>query len=305
MAQSLDHQAHVTRHVAQPDAVMDIPMVTDSVRRFDRGIFEFGEVDLWGIIRRAWMEEDLSMSGERTEVVLATSVECPAGSMERFEAELNRMANIRHASLLTWLGVLECEHRAFGWDGQLVEVVWECGFRDNLTRFAMTATPKQVFAVLRDVALGVMELHRAGIAHGNICGENIVITLDGRGKLADFQLLRCLEPVHPPKPDRLTAGELILERWETGDLTRRSLAGDVYSIVMTAVVALTGDLPFLLLTEEEIIEMLERTNGRYVHPRPAGIEDAVWEQLSPMLSGDAAERPDMTRVHEVFATLAA
>lgn len=321
-----------------PTTATTTAVATDSLRRITRDALKLFGADFCEAVRRATMI-DPSVSSKPVEVVLASPVTCPAEAaapcesrtkeLRVFKAEIKRLAAVEHPNLLKWIGVLEWSHnesfvptspsseqdeaveraerglgRACHFSArdayQLVAIVWEGGFRDNLAQFARSATPEQVFAVLRDVAWGLVELHSKGRAHGNVCCENIVITANDRGKLGDFQLASCLKPVCNPKVDRVAAPELILERWESGESTRRSFAGDVFSLAMAAIVALTRELPFGLMTEEGIIEKLQISK---VYCRPDGIDDEVWARLSPMLSANPYERPSMGQVYAAFYAL--
>jgi hypothetical protein len=333
LLRDLTNQLRVERGFHLPGVASDAPSdnhrhlaasttaaTLDSIRRVTRDTLELLENDFHGTIRRAEMVSSWS-SSERAAVVLASPVVLPArrgSGMEEpsaFEVEFDRLAVIEHPHLLKPVGLLEwddCEPFVAG-EGTAdeateqterarhVTIVWEGRFDDNLSRFAEKKTPKEVFAVLCAVALGLVVMHSKGVAHGNVCCENIVISGDGLAKLGDFKLCSSLEVVRDPCSDRVAAPELIVERWKSGECTRRSVAGDVFSLAMAAVVALCGELPFELKDEEEILEELQ-TEG-FAYPRPVGFDATVWARLSPMLSTNPEARPDMEQAHAVFHAL--
>ncbi|KAJ4469208.1 kinase-like domain-containing protein [Lentinula aciculospora] len=108
--------------------------------------------------------------------------------------------------------------------------------------------------LILDVAEGLDYLHTykpAPIVHGDLKGNNILITDSGRATLSDFGLSQVIEDLVGPTgitPSMFQAGPI---RWQSPELLmdisetcRPQLPGDVWSFGCTAYELLTGNVPY-------------------------------------------------------------
>jgi serine/threonine protein kinase len=133
--------------------------------------------------------------------------------------------------------------------------------------------PEDLLVILSDVADGLAACARRGVVHRDLKPANVLLTADGRAKVADFGLTRLSQVVgsfrSAPGTVSGTAGFRAPE--QRSDPDAESAAGDAYSFAVLAVLTLGGRLP------------------------PAGLDgmpEPARTVLVDALSSDPARRPD-------------
>uniref|UniRef100_H3GZ84 Protein kinase domain-containing protein n=1 Tax=Phytophthora ramorum TaxID=164328 RepID=H3GZ84_PHYRM len=172
---------------------------------------------------------------------------------------------------------------------------------------------RQLFRLLAQAATGLQSLHEASLIHGDLCCANIVVGDDGQARLANlrsFSLTRCeaeseanladFTSVKPAAPRY--SGSL---RWQAPELLnddpKAELASDVYAFGMTLLEALSEELPWGFMADDDVRERVLR--GEMPSP-PVGVEDNVWSLVEAMCDPDQAARPDINTVVEELQALA-
>ena len=184
-------------------------------------------------------------------------------------------------SRIALIASLRGEPNIMGYDSQLIRPDGEGGYDillrtellENLTGRIASGRVKKEDAVRLGVdCLSALEAcHEAGAIHGDIKPDNVFITADGRFKLGDIGLSRCL--ARPDKKEIAPAGSYTAPEVASGG--RYSPACDICSL---------GVIMYRMLN-----------NGRlpFVKESPSSSE-AVGEALSRRLSGEAL--PDIPGV---------
>ncbi|KAJ8523894.1 hypothetical protein ON010_g17224 [Phytophthora cinnamomi] len=170
---------------------------------------------------------------------------------------------------------------------------------------------RQLFRLLAQAATGLQSLHEASLIHGDLCCANIVVGDDGQARLANlrsFSLSRHSTDVESEsesdstKASTYQAGSL---RWQAPELLRENpkadLASDIYAFGMTLLEALSEELPWGFMADDEVRERV--LAGKMPSP-PVGVEENVWLLIEAMCDPDQAARPEVNTVVEELQALA-
>lgn len=105
-------------------------------------------------------------------------------------------------------------------------------------------TPAEALSVLEPVLVALAAAHRAGLMHGDVKPENVLLGDDGAVKVADFGLARAVEASGQTATRGVLLGTvayLAPEQVVSGDGAERS---DVYAAGIVLFEVLTGTVPF-------------------------------------------------------------
>jgi len=154
----------------------------------------------------------------------------------RFEREAQAAASIQHPNVVAV--------HDFGRDGEAFFMVMEClpgrTLADEIASGPLEVT--RAAALLDDVLAGLAAAHEKQVLHRDIKPGNVLITADGRAKLADFGIAAFAH--HDLTETGVvigTAAYLAPERVRGGRATVRS---DLYAVGVVAYEALGGHRPF-------------------------------------------------------------
>ncbi|KAL4140809.1 hypothetical protein PRNP1_015089 [Phytophthora ramorum] len=144
-----------------------------------------------------------------------------------------------------------------------------------------------VWRKMKEVAAGLCFLHGHNIVHGDLRGDNIVVSEDGTAMLTDFGM--SFTESGPCSLKRLE-GKLGAMEWRApefakltnADPTRKS---DVYSLGKCIIEAVTGDPPPTEPDRHKIRGLLSKS-----------MTDAQWELVLQMIADSPNDRPDVADV---------
>ena len=179
-----------------------------------------------------------------------------------------------------------------GGDGDLLYLAMEYlpgrTLRESLSeRGALTI--RESLRVLEPVLDALAAAHRAGIVHGDIKPENVVLTDDGRAKVADFGLARAgAATLTTAAPGRLlgTAAYLAPELLTRGIADARA---DVYAAGILLFEMLTGTQPF---TGDDAAQVARRHVVEAV-PEPSSLAAHIPVELDDLVAMATAVDPDL------------
>ena len=193
---------------------------------------------------------------------------------ERFRREARVAAQLNHPAIV--------QIYEFITEGEASYIVMEYVEGTNLRRLLDDGPlpAAEVAALARDVAQGLAEAHRLGIVHRDLKSENILVTPEGRAKIADFGIAkRAL--ASGPDEGSLTADGRVLGTFRTMSPEQArgepvDFRSDLFSLGVLLYEALTGQSPFEADNE---LAML----GRIVRDRQVPVRSSrpeVSEELS-------------------------
>lgn len=226
---------------------------------------------------------------------------------EQFVARFHREA--RSAARLSHQGVVAVYDQ--GRDDDLVYLVMELvqgtTLRDLLNE-AGALTAGQALGVLEPLLEALAVAHRAGIVHRDVKPENVLLTDDGRVKVADFGLARAASSSQTSATTGLLMGTAA---YLSPELVLRGIAdarSDVYAVGVMAFEMLTGRQPF---TGEVPVQVA----FQHVHdrvPPPSSLDPGIPAAVDALVTRAAAQDPDerpadaralLLEVQEVLAGL--
>lgn len=146
--------------------------------------------------------------------------------------------------------------------------------------------PRLAVAVGIQIADGLAELHAAGITHGAVDAEHVVITPRGQAKLIDAGLTRWLAPGKDPSDDIEALGRLLSAMTGRG-LPQAQWAGDLRSVIDRTQAGHPQrfeTIPTLAAELRSISAMLEaRAEAARPVSRGSGISVLLWGVLALVL----------------------
>jgi tRNA A-37 threonylcarbamoyl transferase component Bud32 len=189
----------------------------------------------------------------------------------RFAREFARLARVRDTRVARLHRYVECEHGA----AVIGDHVSGTPLRALLLAHGAISI-EAALVVLKDSLLALAACHEAGLAHGDVKPEDVVVTSTGRVRLVDFGLWtssgrRLLA--------RSTPFYLAPEQWSDRPA---SSAGDVYAATVTFFECLVGAPPFYA---DDVAELSTK------HERSAAPVDVVPEPVRELVLRGLAKDP--------------
>ena len=206
---------------------------------------------------------------------------------EQFVARFNREA--RSAARISHHNVVAVYDQ--GRDDDVVYLVMEhvpgTTLRDLLDE-AGALTAGQALGVLEPLLEALAAAHKAGVVHRDVKPENVLLTDDGRVKVADFGLARAASSSQSGTTTGLLMGTAA---YLSPELVLRGVAdarADVYAAGIVLFEMLTGRQPF---TGEVPVQVAyQHVHGQV--PGPTEIDPGVPPELDSLVTWAAAQDPD-------------
>src|ERR1017187_5179524 len=150
--------------------------------------------------------------------------------------------------------------------------------------------PAAALEIMTGVLGGLAAAHTSGIVHRDVKPENVLLTADGRIKVADFGLARALTAAGHTRTGLLIGTVAYVPPEQvTGDST--GPRGDVYSAGVMLFQMLTGRLPFTGDTPLSVAYQHVNTDVPAPSTLPPGLPGAGDDLVLAATSRDPARRP--------------
>jgi len=153
---------------------------------------------------------------------------------------------------------------------------------------------------------GVGYAHRAGLVHCDVKPHNMLVTPDKRLKVTDFGIARALATIHPEERSNVVWGSPQYFSPEQAMGEPPSPSSDVYSLGIVLYEILTGSLPFVASTAQELarlhLDAYPHPIREYLPEIPQTLEQIVDKVLSKEPSARYRTADQLGRVLLRFGT---
>lgn len=228
-----------------------------------------------------------SWTGPGTEGRGPLSPKTPVSPMGRFDtlpkdhplssllSEVELLESLRHANIVSFLGC-----GVFG-DNVLVVMEYLPGgsIADLLNKFGGRLAESSVRVYGADVLRGLVYLHKENVLHLDLKPGNILVTLDGQAKLADFGMSARLKDVVAAKRDDRPRGTTLYMAPEACR-GKSEKASDVWAFGIVMCQLLTGVIPW-----PEAVEFRSQFDAVSFIYR-LGADEAMRPEFPPSLLAD-------------------
>jgi len=203
-----------------------------------------------GGMAMVYQARDLTLERDVAIKILRENYSKTPTFQERFRQEAKAAANLSHPNIVTV--------HDFGYDAGKLYIVMEyipgTDLKSILQRRGRFPIRETISLIIQACA-GVGYAHRAGLVHCDIKSQNFIITPDNRLKVTDFGIARALASIQPNEKTDVVWGSPQYFSPEQASGNPPSPASDVYSLGVVMYEMLTGRLPFISNTAEELARM--------------------------------------------------
>jgi serine/threonine-protein kinase len=220
---------------------------------------------------------------------------------ERFRQEARAAANLSHPNIVTV--------HDFGLDrGQLFIVMEHVPGSDLKTLIKQRGrfTVEEAIPLIVQACAGIGYAHRAGLVHCDVKPHNMLVTPDKRLKVTDFGIARALSTIHPDERSDVVWGSPQYFSPEQAAGEPPSPASDVYSLGIVLYEILTGSLPFVAASAQELarlhLDAYPHPIAEYLPDIPETLEQIINKVLSKEPSARYRTADQLGRVLLRFGT---
>ncbi|KAJ6483003.1 kinase-like domain-containing protein, partial [Mycena vulgaris] len=151
-------------------------------------------------------------------------------------------------------------------------------------------------SLILDIALGLEYLHSEHIVHGDLKGNNILITPSRRACIADFGLSSVVSSRETSSSDSSIRGGTL--RWQAPELilgeSLNHFESDVYAFACVCYEILSGKVPFYDLFPEVAVALKVIEGARPTQPHPwrdNNVYNGIWKIMQDCWKKEPDARP--------------
>jgi serine/threonine-protein kinase len=207
---------------------------------------------------------------------------------ERFRREARVAAKLNHPSIVQIYDVLA--------DGEVNFLVMEHVEGTNLRQLLDDGPLPvgEVVTLARDVAEGLAEAHRHGIIHRDLKSENVLVTPEGRAKIADFGIAKRV--LAGTEEDSLTGDGRVLGTYRAMSPEQArgeavDFRSDLFSLGVLLYEALAGRSPFEAENELAMLSRIVRDRQTPVREERPEVPEELSLLVDHLLEKDPLGRP--------------
>ncbi|KDQ53681.1 hypothetical protein JAAARDRAFT_49605 [Jaapia argillacea MUCL 33604] len=230
---------------------------------------------------------------------LRVYLECKTNVLKLFRREVKIWSQMNHPNILRFLGFTFL-------DGSCFYMISPWVHNGDCLRYLKCNPNADRVKLLSQTAQALDYLHpgQAGhpYVHGDLKGDNVLVSAEGNALLNDFGLTRHLERLSSLSMTSSGIPPLGLIQFAAPELfkseTRPTTQSDVYAFGCLIIQIFTGELPFPTMSEFQL--MMAKIQREEKPPRPsdpalvvAGLDDHLWELVEECVETDPSSRPTM------------
>lgn len=191
-----------------------------------------------GGFARVYLADDLSLRRQVAVKVLHAGQAGAPAFLRRFSAEAQAAASISHPHLLVVHDWGETPDGPY-----LVTEYLAGGSLRTLLDSGRLLTPAQAVKVGLEASAGLAAAHARGMVHRDIKPANLLFDAGGRLRIADFGLVQAMDGSDLTEPDGVVMGTATYIAPERGRSTAVDGRTDVYSLALSLIESVTGEVP--------------------------------------------------------------
>ncbi len=173
-----------------------------------------------------------------------------SADLERFRAEAQSMARLRHPNIVTVHETGEHQGRPYF----IMELIDGKSLNDRVKEFA--DRPRDAAALVETVALAVHHAHQRRVLHNDLKPANILLDEEAQPHITDFGLARRFEENVAPSATGAIEGTASYMSPEQAEGKEITTASDVYGLGAILYTLLTGTPPFRGETIQETLQLV-------------------------------------------------
>jgi serine/threonine-protein kinase len=247
-----------------------------------------------GASATVYTADDLSLERRVAVKVLHNGLIKDLRFAKRFRNEAKAVAQLAHPRILNLYDWAE------GHDCYLVTELLTGGSLRHMLDDGHRLSVSQAVVVGLHALEGLEVAHQRGFVHRDIKPANLLFGSDGRLRIADFGIARAVAEAAWTEPEGALIGTARYAAPEQGSGAVVSGAADIYSLALTLIEAVTGEVP--LLADSPIATMVLRQDTNVEVPSEMG---ALWEPLSAAAKANPTHRPSAAQLIQAFHRAAA
>ncbi|QRV93372.1 mitogen activated protein kinase kinase kinase kinase [Ceratobasidium sp. AG-Ba] len=175
----------------------------------------------------------------------------------------------------------------------------------SLLSYIRTQSLANRYGLCAQIAEGLAYMHEQGIAHGDVKGDNVVVSDTGVAKLTDFGCANMKRDFHISFT--LTESLNYSVRWAAPELFledgQSSFESDVYALGMTVLESITGEAPYSNRADRVVIHSVlvkqERPTRPVEHlPKDSKQADEIWDMLKRCWEFKPESRPKIKELRD-------
>ena len=234
-----------------------------------------------GASASVYLADDVTLRRRVAVKILHDALADDAAFLKRFHAEARSAAALNHPHIMS----------VYDWgQGDVPYLVTEYlggGSLRSLLDLDRSLTPAQTLLVGVEAARGLEYANRRGFVHRDIKPANLRFDEDGRLRIADFGLARALAEAAWTEPMGAVLGTARYASPEQAMGATLDGKSDVYSLALTLIEAVTGEVPFS--ADTTLGTLMARVE------RPVPVPESLGPLRGPLEAAgrpDPADRPD-------------